>query len=544
MFINIIKNKLKYNNLVSISIIFIFLISDQISILNSERLPFFDNLPSFIIKYVILVVTWVAAFMLLYYVAMSGALFKWGVFSLITISTLVFDIFSAASYNTLLYSDYLGLRVAVSPEDITNVFNEYAGFFIHPVCRLILLFIAFLMLPSTISSKNPVFKALILLVFCLAIFVIMVIKQETSIRKMPGFLSIYGFEVARLFEKNNYQYNYNNLLIEPKSKPIRQNVILVIDESIRYDFINGEESNEELNVKSNRFWNVYDYGSATSGNNCSGYSNIILRKGPKPENLGEEIQKNPLIWAYAQKAGYRTSLIDAQRSGKGHDYFDSNELKMIDNNVDTSNYKSDRDIAIELAHLLKNPGNFIIVIKKGAHFPYVNKYPESFTPIFKSSYINQTQKRIEYARAIKYQTGGFFEELLKQPLSPSTVLVYTSDHGQNLEDTKGTTHCTMNNDPYNGEGLVPMLLIDNQINEQANSYSDINHNKSSHFNIFSTLLYFFGYEKNDYLKNYGLSLFDPIDRFGKFNYGSPFGYFGSKPKFVTTDEKIVHGFND
>jgi glucan phosphoethanolaminetransferase (alkaline phosphatase superfamily) len=536
--------KVKINSLVSIGLIFLFLASERPNIF--QRLSTIEadtpELSSFIKKlliYAFVVFIWLIALSAIYLIARSKPLFKWTAFALIAISTIVFDIFFAVSNNTLLYGDYLGLRLAVA--DIDNAFSEYNSFILYPFFRLSLLFVAFLILQPYLirkSATKALMLASLLLIMCLASFVGICIKKETAIGKMPGFLSIYGFEIANLLDQKKHNYNHDVILFGPGSKPRRENIVLIIDESVRYDFINGEESSPGLNIKSNSIWNVYDYGSATSGNNCSAYSNLILRKGPKPDHIGAEIQENPLIWAYAKKAGFRTTLIDAQRSGKGHDYFDQEELKMIDNNVNTGKYKSDRDAAIELKTLLKNSGNFVIIIKKGSHFPYSIRYPKTFAPNFKSAYINEKQNRIEYARAIMYQTGGFFEELLGESLTSPTLMVYTSDHGQNLNDISGTTHCTMTSDPYQGEGMVPMLIIDNEQDEKILSYSHINHNKTSHFNIFSTLLYYLGYEQHDYFNHYGASLIEPVKRFGYFNYGSPFGYFGTEPKFDSANETM------
>jgi glucan phosphoethanolaminetransferase (alkaline phosphatase superfamily) len=111
--------------------------------------------------------------------------------------------------------------------------------------------------------------------------------------------------------------------------------------------------------------------------------------------------------------------------------------------------------------------SFVVIIKKSSHFPYSNRYPKTFAPNFKSSYINENENRIEYAKAIMYQTGGFFEGLLGESINPSILMVYTSDHGQNLNDASVMPHCSASGEPYQGDGMVPMLIIDNKNNEQT-----------------------------------------------------------------------------
>ncbi len=529
---------IKIKETLSIGLIATFLLLEKPSIFyRFSIIETTDSKKLFIVAFVAFI--WLTALAAIFFAARSRPVFKWGFFLLATISLFIFDVFTATSHNgyaTLLYGDYITIRQSAA--NLNDVLAEYGNLLIAPFFRMFLLFLAFFISTPDLIKKAEV-KSSLLIILCLAIFVgICVTKKGTGTDKIPGFLSIYGFEIAMLLDEKNPAYNYGNIFFKPRTQPRRENILLIIDESVRSDFFNGAEAISGLNIKSNSLWNVYDYGSATSGNNCSHYTSIILRKGPKPDHLRAEIQENPLIWAYAKEAGFRTTLIDAQHSGQGHDYFDLVELKMIDNNVNTEKYQSDKDIAVELKKLLKNGNNFVIIVKKGAHFPYVERYPTTFGPNFNSAYINEKQNRIEYARAIMYQTGGFFAELLGESLTPSTLMVYTSDHGQNLNDTSGPTHCTTTGDPYQGEGMVPMLVIDNRQDEKLSSFSQINHNKTSHFNVFSTLLYYLGYEKNDYQSHYGDSLIEPVKRLGYFNYGRPFGYFGSEPMFKRTGEAL------
>lgn len=530
---NIKNTAVNKNSFLIFGFVFLFFIMERPSIINGLIRIYGMNF-GFILKityiFAILLISSIG-FFAIYYAANIKSKYKWIFFILILFPTLITDVFGMIFTQPMFYGDYLGIKLAVA--NINDALSEYGKLLLYPLVRGIFLFLAFWL--STTFINNSGIKSIVLIACYMIIFTsICVFKKGGYTGKIPSLFSVYSFEIASLFDKKKYDYNYKGALFNPNGNK-KDNIVLIVDESIRSDFINGKESSAGLNVKTNKNWNVYDFGIATSGSNCSATSNIILRKGPKPDNLDVTIYQNPLIWDYAKKAGYKTTLIDAQNNGKNHDYFDTEEREMIDNNVNTTEYKSDTDIAIALKGLLKNTGNFIMVIKRGAHFPYSKSYPDSFKPEFKWDYINKNPTRIEYARAISYQTGNFFEELLKESVTPSTLMIYTSDHGQNLKDAPGGTHCTATGEPYPGEGIVPLLVIANETSDLILSSSKKNYNNTSHFNIFSTLLYYFGYANNDYLKHYEPALIEPINKYGYFSYGSPFGYFNSKPLFKKVD---------
>lgn len=523
--------KHKFTNTISSIIIFAFLITESPIIYTRVSGIYESDLNNTIknFYYVVIASIWLINFATIYFIAHSKITYKAVGFFLIIIPIFIVDPFFGAKNNTLLYGDYLTIRSAI--ENTTDAIQQYRSLFFTPFFRTILLLIAFIISPSSNNIKNN-YIAIFLLITCIIIFAsICYIKKGTGTDKIPGFIAPYAFELLRLLDRQDNQYNYQNIFFNPKHQATRENIALIIDESIRNDFINSPDFTDNIDIKSNINWEIHNYGRAVSGSNCSSASNLILRKGPRPDNLSQDIRLYPLIWAYAKKAGFKTILIDAQNAGRDHDYFDDTEHKLIDVNIDTSRYESDYDTANSFIEVIKKPGNFIIVIKKGAHFPYKNRYPDSFTPNFQSEYINSQEKRIEYARAVAYQTGGFFKKLLSTKVVPKTLIIYTSDHGQNLLDSPGLEQCTATGHPHIKEGMVPLLIMDNQFDITLNQSSKINQNKSSHFNIFATLLHFLGYASSNFKPYYATSLLEPINPLNRFSYGAIFGHFGSSAKF-------------
>jgi glucan phosphoethanolaminetransferase (alkaline phosphatase superfamily) len=100
-------------------------------------------------------------------------------------------------------------------------------------------------------------------------------------------------------------------------------------------------------------------------------------------------------------------------------------------------------------------------------------------------------------------------------------LIYTSDHGQDLHERGNpglNTHC--GGDPVEEEGLVPLLVIQGsrlQTLDWRSAWAQ-NKDRSSHYNIFPTLLRLMGYESAGVTALYGKSLDQPTEDDFTFNY--------------------------
>jgi lipid A ethanolaminephosphotransferase len=94
------------------------------------------------------------------------------------------------------------------------------------------------------------------------------------------------------------------------------------------------------------------------------------------------------------------------------------------------------------------------------------------------------------------------------------VILYTSDHGQDLHERGNpglNTHCGQS--PVMEEGLVPLVVLHgaglNTLDWTA--HLEANRNRSSHFNIFPTLLQLMGYSIDAVQAVYGRSLTVPTE---------------------------------
>ena len=121
---------------------------------------------------------------------------------------------------------------------------------------------------------------------------------------------------------------------------------------------------------------------------------------------------------------------------------------------------------------------------------------------------------------MEWNVGEFFSKLLNNADLNKAFIIYTADHGQDLHERKNpgiNTHCSAN--PTIEEGLVPLVVI------QGDSLNTLNWNKllkenkdkSSHYNIFPTLLKVMKYDSTEIANKYGNSLDVPTNDEFTFN---------------------------
>lgn len=486
------------------------------------------NMQSFsLLKTTIIVGSEIILFVCLVLTTQSFRWFKFLIATVLSFSTLFFDVYYYASGKVIEFQEFLLLYQ--SKANLFDAISMYRLQILESMPRICILWIGLYMPPPLGWCKRKIlflscflFLSLISLVTTTCIF-----KQGTATNKLPAPISLYGLWVAYSYDhiQNPHTYCYQGLSVDAEFPSGYEHIILIVDESVRWDY------SPFLRLKNYGQWEVYDYGCATSYANASATSNILLRKGARFEHVAFDFYNNPLIWDYAKKAGYTTYLIDNQCGGKGHDYFDSIEQEMIDHNIIPPSFR-DGDIWKKMPYLHEKKKTFTLIIKRGSHFPYIDFPNDQKIDFVMSEYQKASSKRIAYLKSITFQSDDFWKDFFKIDIVGRTLIIYTSDHGQNLEDVEGLTHGTSAQQPYIGEGLVPLVVLSNTHNYKIAENFTTNINHASHFNIFPTLIEAMGYapKKLGYI-NKNSSLSESIVPVDGFYYGIPFGYFGKEPNF-------------
>jgi Sulfatase len=324
---------------------------------------------------------------------------------------------------------------------------------------------------------------------------------------------------------------------KPSGAKPDHDIVLIVDESISATYLDIDNpfgvysglANPRPGIR------VSNFGIAAAITDCSPGSNKTLRFGGRRDNYRLIGKAYPSIWAYAKKAGLRTVYLDGQRNdGVLQNLATPEERAEIDDFVQLDGVPVvDRDpmLADLLSKRLANGvPEFIYVNKVGAHFPVADKFPDSaaqFGPlpvrgmtgsITDMGPIHGSHKgtadewrlyRNAYRNTLIWNVGEFFDRLLKKFDPKSGVLIYTSDHGQDLHERGNpgkTTHCI--NDPLSETGAVPLVVIDDPKGPRLDwtKAAKVNFNSSSHFRIYPTLLSLMGYAPQDVLPLYGPSL--------------------------------------
>lgn len=349
---------------------------------------------------------------------------------------------------------------------------------------------------------------------------------------------------------------------------LARDIVLIIDESVSGNYldlntVNGVTSN--LNHPQPGA-SIFNYGYAASIANCSADTNVTLRYGGTRSDYLRINSTMPSIWQYAKQAGLGTVYIDGQRTGGNlQNLMDATEKRDIDQFIqfDTTPVR-DRDMAAQqkLVELLGDGKPQLIVMNKvGVHFPVHDKYPDAFMayrpalPRGKYADVADTGQRDgfsgtpqdwvlyrnSYKNSVLWSVGEFFKRLFAQADLSQAVIIYTSDHGQDLHERGNpglNTHC--GGDPVEEEGLVPLVVIQGQGLKTLDWQTQLASNKdrSSHYNIFPTLLQLLGYDPAAIEPIYGRALNVPTDDPFSFNYRFN-ARLGAKPEFKHIDLNVV-----
>lgn len=334
-------------------------------------------------------------------------------------------------------------------------------------------------------------------------------------------------------------------------------IVLIVDESIRADIlgINGYKKDTTPYLRSLKT-GVVNFGLAASASNCSDYSNLVLRTGLRKKEIPDSAQvsmKEPSIWQFTRKAGFYNVYLDAQSAEEWANYqnfMNKHETSFIDKVIRIRQkvaYKSDKAARKVLIAYLRQPGKtFIILNKYGLHFPYFRSYPKAynfFTPVLAPGEpMNDREKSLNsYMNGIRWAVDGWFKNLLSESgdFKPY-VIIYTSDHGQNIVDD-GTlaTHCRPSANRF--EGIVPMLIFSNDpaILQRFKAAEVSSYNKTSHFQIFPTLIRLAGYNGAWVTSHYGASLSQPPTSSPAFFVGDLHGR-GSVSEWVSLFPDTTH----
>ncbi len=479
------------------------------------------------------------------------------------VSAVFFDVYTRVTADYLTYSSFVSL--VYSGGFIQEAAYQYRDAIISGVVGGLLLLFGIglkprrrMPLPGALLVAAPVLGVLLL-------SAVLFVRAGEGARGLPimytplAYLNLFTYEAL-----HNTVGPREPVSLARNDVPPGHDIVLIIDESISGNYL---DINAPFGVHSNLKEPrpgvaIFNYGYAASIANCSADTNITLRYGGTRADYMRINSTMPSIWQYAKKAGLRTVYIDAQRTGGNlQNLMNDAEKKDIDEFVqfDQASVR-DRDMAAaaKLIDLLNDGKPELVVINKvGAHFPVHDKYPDAFMayrptlPRGQFVEIADTGKRdgfngqpddwVLYRNAYKntllWNVGEFFSRVFAQADMSNALLIYTSDHGQDLHERGNpglNLHC--GGDPVAEEGLVPLVVIQGDQLRTLDWQKALaaNKDRSSHYNIFPTLLQLMGYDLAGIEAVYGKPLSVPTADDFTFNYRFN-ARLGAKPEWKYID---------
>jgi lipid A ethanolaminephosphotransferase len=333
----------------------------------------------------------------------------------------------------------------------------------------------------------------------------------------------------------------DTVTVKPEKKSSFKNIIVIVDESIRGDFLGINGYQKKTTEYLDSLDNILTLGSISSVSNASAQTNYILRNGLTIKDVPDKnfsTLKKPTIFQYAQKAGFETIFLDSQVNYEGlQNLMSSYDQEHIDHYV-TLELKErnndtllDRRILKQLTKKLNNSdkSHFVYFVKFGSHFRWQFNYPEDktyFKPSLSKTESLTYERRQEaintYQNSIRWGVDGFFKELVNSIDTKDTLIIYTSDHGQNiLENDVIITHGLAMNPPST-MATVPLFFYADEIDKVKSRFEKIDTNQYSQFQLFPSLLDLMGYS-NKIIGQYGIPFWESSMKERYFHSGSVFG---------------------
>lgn len=293
-------------------------------------------------------------------------------------------------------------------------------------------------------------------------------------------------------------------------------IIWIIDESIRSDHLQINDSSllttPFLVSQQDK---VINLGECVSGAVCSDYSDFMLYSGLSPEDVPDkesEARRKPSIFEYAERAGYVTCHTSAvQHSDQPQHLMTQYDYDNIDvhhaipmSHHGEKRYNFDFHAVEALAEDLdKYPKTFTYLMKYGAHFHYEDSYPaieRAYEPTLPSQEFDRSKIRPlinSYHNSILWTVDRFFEVLDSTLADRKVLVIYTSDHGQNLFEDMSTnlTHCAKTDAPRVMANVPLILYTPDSLLHQALSSAipTTNRDHVSHHDIYATTMQVMGY---------------------------------------------------
>ena len=298
-----------------------------------------------------------------------------------------------------------------------------------------------------------------------------------------------------------------SIMEAPRRDP-KDNVLFIIDESMRGDYISINTPGLGTTPTLERLLqdapgNTFNYGiMLAAGTNSFRARSVMLTGVDRLPDTELDVFRSPTIFDVAKANGYRTICMNlhgdfpdiAMRKGD----IEKIDEVWLDGSFGPDGEELDFAAADFIRERLRTErGLFIFLEKMGLHVPYEAHYPGDdpdvaiFLPKLERGEPHTLEKRIKlvnsYKNGLHWNLEGFFGRLFRDGPSsfPECTIVWTSDHGQSLME-----HDNLESHGWKWleQALVPFLIFstDHWTLEHLRRPADVP-GTLSQMNIFPTL---------------------------------------------------------
>ena len=263
------------------------------------------------------------------------------------------------------------------------------------------------------------------------------------------------------------------------------NIILIIGESLRYDYMSLFGYKEKTTPVLDSLANIdeIDYKTILSGGTMTKTSFAVIMNRLQYPSMEQIISQENNLFFLAKEKDYKTHFISSQTS-KSVEIIESliskNNIDNYANKNDLPKYIEqysgrDEDLFTMLKRINLKEKNFIILHQRGSHSPYkgfTKKYQK-----FESNYDNT----ILYTDALLTHIYKY----LKENSNKNTYIIFTSDHGELLGERGKNGHGWFEPEVY----YVPLVVASINSSKKIN-ITDIN----CHLDVSNNICRLMGYE--------------------------------------------------
>ena len=381
----------------------------------------------------------------------------------------------------------------------------------------------------------------------------LLVRTDSKVDQFPISLRVPVLLAYAANHQSVYLGARDERFFDPSGEVLADHVVFIVDESIRGDLlsINGGPKEVSPYLESIRD-RLLNYGVCSAVANLSAPANIIMQSGLRLDQLPDidlRSMKNPSLFSYMQAAGFYTTMINAQNAlARPPNFMTPADVAGLDAYLQirelgegVERAHSDRLVAPILEQIVgEHDRSFTYVIKMGAHFPYANSYPKEWQYFEADTSVEgRSPRRAElvssYMNSLRWSVDEFLRELVPvlEGTGKKILVVYTADHGQSLFEItaaggNGVRGHGQHQSPPVHQAMVPLFLIPigEGMQERFRArFHPSRVDRSSAFELFSTLLQIGGYAPRDFDGDYAPSIFQEHADRGKrrFVSGNHFG---------------------